>query len=590
MARTWTNANTLDTLSDVQVKIYDGSSWIDIGDRTRALTLEYDHGGSTKGVAGSGRWICTAEINNFQNYRDANESLDPGHTSIYNPGGIPLLGAYHQVRVLIGKGGESGTLVFQGYVGPGDLDSEEDVEEEDDIIRVDFVDGFQPYADFWIDKEEGRTFNDTYVKTGTNALNDILAAYGFARAVVLQDDPSYYLYKYEIGDINMLDAIQNPMHSIGYSFMWKYDSASGEFRPTVVDPDRANMTPDIDLSGDIRIVRTTYSEANVRTKVKVLYQDRESGKQASATASDATALATYGIPDGSGSRLHKYMRIAMKDGSTIDTYAEAAETANRSLHDVSQPCPAVEAHIPWLVLGVEGGDLVQIQSHSETIKMGITGITHSIADAGDRLGSTVLTGTLNYRIGNRRYWFLHGRTDLLGKLEQDYIEQHSKWPDAPSTVSAAGVWGDSEDASAAPILFLRWSGKKDWATAGYEIKFRQAQSKVSGTSTSGSVYALTDSSQSWVEHEWIGCYAWITTSTRGGEDQVRQIIDNDSDTIQWRTPLDTAVTTEDYKILYPIKDWQTVRGDRFPFKEVSGLPSGVYVVAKVRIIPYGVGR
>jgi hypothetical protein len=588
MARTITNGNTKSALSTFELKAYDGSTWIDIGDRTRAITLEYDHGGSTKGVAGSGRWIATAEIINTQNYRDANLSLDPGHTSSYN-GGVPLLGAYHQIRLNIGKGGASAVRMFEGYAGPGEIGGMEDVEQED-VLSADFVDGLQPYADFWIPKKEGRTYEDTYISSAGNALNDMLANYGFARKVVLEDDPSYYLYKYEIGDINMLDVIQNPIHSIGYSLMWKWNDTYSEFRPTVVDPDRENTTEDIDLSGDIQIIYTSYSEANVRTKLELVYQDRTSQKEAFVVSSDSTALATYGIPDGLGGRLHKYMRIVMKEGSVIDTYSEAAAAAERALHDVSQPCPNVEVRVPWLVLGVEGGDLIKCTSHTETVKIGVTGIMHRIENEGDRLGSTTITGTLDYRIGNRRYWFLKGRTDLLGKLEQDYIEQHSKWPDAPSEVDSSGVWGDAEDASAAPILFTRWSGKKDWATAGYEIKYRQAESKDSGTSTSGTVYTLTDSSKSWIEHEWMGCYIYVTTSTRGGEDQVREIMDNDATTIKWRTPLDTAVTTEDYHILYPIKDWQTVRGDRYPFKEITGLPSGVYVITKVRIIPYGVGR
>ena len=589
MARTITNGNTCDAVTVVEVKISadSKSTWTDIADRTKTLTLEYDHGGDLHGVGGSGRWIATAEIVNTQDLRDASKSLDPGHTSDYNPAGVPLLGAYHDVKIAVGKGAAAATI-FEGYVGPGMLASKEDVEQED-VLTADFVDIMQPYADFWIDRTEGRTYADTYISSAANALNAMLGHYGFAKVVVLEDDPSYYLYRYEIGDTSLLDALQRPIHSIGYAFMTKWSTTHSAFRPTIVDPNRSNTTADTDMSGNLRVIHTTYSEANVRTRIRWVYRDRTTGKEAHTEATDATALSVYGIPNGSGSRLHRYMRIVEKEGSVIDTRTEAATCVNRALHDLSKPCPGAEVTIPWLALGIEGGDLVQFTTHSETVKVGVTGIRHTI-DVENKLGQTTITGTLDYRVGNRRYWFLRGRTDLIGQYTRDGQENRGKYPDPPSTINAEGVWGDGNDASAAPQLLLTWGGSHDWTTSGYEVRYCQAESRASGTSTSGGTCSLTDTAKSWNAHEWMGCWAYVGTSTRGGEDQLREIIDNDTDTLKWRTALDTAVTTESYRILKPTTDWQVVSGDRFPVKQVEGLPSGVYVIAMVRVVPYGIGR
>ena len=581
--RSVTNGNSLVPVTAFECKVYNGSAWVDIASRVRTTVLRYAHN--------SGRWTAELEVINTPSYRDANKSLDPGHTSDYNPGGVPLLGAYHDVKISIGKNAAA-VPFFEGYVGPSDIRGMESVEGED-ILGASAVDILQPYADYWIDVDEGRTYEETYIKASENVLNTILADYGFAPVVVLQDDPSYYLYRYEIGDTNMLEILQNPIHSIGYVLMTKWSASEGAFRPTVVDPQRDNTTPDIIIGGDLKVIYTTYTEANVRTKVRWVYKDRDTGKEASVIAADEGAKALYGIPDGQGGRLHRYMRVVMTDLSTVDTRAEAQIAANRALFDLSHPCPGVQVEIPWLALNVEGGDLIQFTTRTETVTVGVTGITHRLSTADEKgmIGQTTIEGVLNYRVGNQRYWLLRGRTDLLGKLARDYYTQHGKWPEPPANIHAEGEWGESNDSSAAPLLFINWSGYRDWTTKGYEVKLRQAKEIDTGTADSGGTNSLIDSSKAWIRHEFMGYYVYLKGTGRGGEDQVRLIIDNDATTITWRDSLDTAVAAaEEYAILKPTTDWQAIRCDRYPFTQVEGLPSGVYTISKVRTVPFGVGR
>jgi hypothetical protein len=362
--------------------------------------------------------------------------MDPSHTSNYNPGGEPLLGAYHPVYINIGKGGESAVRMFDGYVGPGNADPGEDIEGED-VFSCDFVGPMQLYADYFLDKEESQTYEDTYLSTGPNVLNEMLTRNGFAPDVIVASNPDYYVAHYEIGDTNLVEAMQRPVQAIGYCLEERYNSTHGEYRPTVIDPDRTNTGPDIYLTGAIRTFRSSYTEANVRTKVRDVYRDRTTGKSAHTEAESSTALALYGIPDGKGGRLHKYMRIGEEDGSWIDTRAESMAVAERALQDVSFPATEGTAEIPWLCLGVELGDLVRIQTHSETIDLGVTDIVHdlSVGDSGQLLGRTTLKGAIDARVGNRRYWFSRSRNDWVGQQQRDRDAQRGIRPDAPDVPS-----------------------------------------------------------------------------------------------------------------------------------------------------------
>jgi hypothetical protein len=540
------------------------------------MSLSYTHD--------SGRWSCSLTIDNQPVYRDNNKSLDPGHTSSYNPSGVPLLGAYHAVKVTLAKGGAAG-IVFEGYIGPASVSSGEDIEQAD-TISCECTGILQPLVDYYLDVEEGRDYNDRYISASSNVLNQILIDYGFAGNVVIDDDPSYYLYKYTIGDTNIYDAITRPVLSIGYVLMERYNVAAAAFKPTIVDPLRTNYTPDINLGGAINLIRNSYTEASVRTKICVTYRDRNSGKEARVIASDATALAKYGIPDGSGGRLHKYMRIAEEAGSVIDTRAEALSEAEKALHDLSSPASEVEARIPFLCLGIEGGDLVRVESRSETIDIGVTSIDHSISEPGDRYGTTTIRGTIAKRVGNAKYWYSRGRTDWVGKLQRDKDAQSGAMPSQISGVKATGVWADSLDGSASPTMNLAWDSRIDWNTKGHMVRYRQAKMTDSGTATSGTTTTMTDSSKIFIAHQLIGRYILITTATRGGNDSLRRITENTVNTVSFESAMTTApVNGEAYKILTSTSDWSQVTADKYNFTQLKGLPDDIYIVAQVCAVP-----
>ena len=590
------NANEAMPVTSLAVLVSTGTSWIDLCNpagsvfpgksRVRALSLSYNHD--------TGRWSGNLSVLNHPQFRAANESLDPGHISKYNPDAIPLLGAYHEVRILLGKGGGPPALIFHGYVGPDTTDSGEDVEMED-LLSVNLVGIMQPYFDFYIDKANGLVYSDTYIATPCqhverDMLNQILRDYGFAETIVIKDDPMFYVYRYQIGDISIGEAIQRPVHSIGYVLMEKWHAATNTFRPTVVDPMRTNFVPDINLRGNIRAVRLAYTEANVRTYVRVVYRDRITGKEAWQDSASEEARIIYGIPDGQGGRKHKYMRIAENEGSLIDTPAEAQREAELALHDVSTPCPGVEVTVPWLVLGIEGGDLVQVETPSETLLVGITEINWTLNGPEDILGATTFRGTLNRRVGARRYWFERSRTDWIGKHDRDRDSMRGPMPYAPSRVEAQGLWGEGESGTPVPVLNVSWSGIRDWRTGGYIVRYCEAKIIDSGIATGGTPTTLVDNSKNWPNHVHRLRYVWLE-GPRPGEDEVREILNNTANTLILREPFITSPTAgETYMILEPVGEWYYIRTDKYPYVQIRAAREGVYMLAQVATAPHGFER
>ena len=368
-------------------------------------------------------------------------------------------------------------------------------------------------------------------------------------------------------------------------------SLSDLFRIAVVDPDRTNTTPDIDLGQQVDLVKFSYSEANVRTWVQVYYKDRTTGKMANVISSSATALATYGIPNGSGGRLDKKMRIVEKDGSWIDTRAEAQLEADYALSDVTKPWPGASVTIPWLVLGLEVGDLLRFDTDTEAdIDISVSDVTWSI-DAKNTYGKTTVRGTLEGRVGNVGYWLNQSREDFTGSIIKNSKELKGPFPITPTNHESESVFGDMADGSSAPVLHTRWQGTRDWRTTSYRLDTIQAESMDSGTVTSGNKSVLTDSTATWIPFSLIGNYVYISGETRGGNDEIRRIIYNDETTLRVDDDFITTLTiAAEYSILRPISEWTSKYVDRRPAAQVEGLPEGKYIISRVMAVPRGYRR
>jgi len=661
------NAHILSKVSGRQIKIHDGTDWIDLVNPTgsafpgksRVKSLQWTYAQS------GGKWTATITILNTPEYRSASESLDPEDTSIFNPAGVPLLGCYHKIQIWIGKYDGVGdnpvaganAMVFSGRLGPDSIEPEEGIEGNDYIV-VRAVGVMQKYFAHYIDKiDEGRVYTDCYVSgiwnsttafvvgdivtldgiayqcilnstnneppnatywtvfSGTNnVLNQILLDYGHSADIVIapsptgQDTLTFFCSRYEIGDISIGDAIQRPISAIGFMLMEKYNTTQGDFVPTVVDPDRDNTTPDIDLEGNISVVRSNRSEANVRTFVRVVFYSDEDGSPHYVDAEKLESLALYGIPGAGEVRLHKRMRIVENDLSWIDTPSEAQREANAAAADVGVPPIAVSAVIPWLALDIEGGDIVRIVSPSKTMDIGITSITLKLGE-GDEIGNTVIAGTLARRIGNYGYWFDRARTDNQWKQDR-YLELlHGPLPKVPTNIIAKSVWGKDVAGSPAPIIDVSWFGAKDGRTRTHVLRYRLLSPRDSGTVTTGSTTTLTDCYKAWTPDEFRnGGYCYLTGKSgptvdgeywndgvctivsRLGTDNLKRILTNTANQLTFLKALTIAPgISEGYEIYWAAGEWHEVTIGNQQFIQLPGLPEGNEYMIEVAAVPIVTG-
>jgi len=644
--------------------VYDGSDWIDLVDpagssfpgysRIKAYQWSYDQK--------NGKWVATVTFTNYQYLRDAGESLDPTDTSDFNPLGVPLLGAYHAFEIWMGKYDTStvpiaGTeaMVFSGRIGPDSIQPDEGIEGEDFVVAR-IVGVTQPWYADYIDKiDRGKLYTDCYLSgiwnsttafvvgdvvtlsgvayqcilastnnqppnitywtvfTGTNNIcNQILTDFGHEANIVVAPSPTgldpltFYCENYEIGDISVGDAILRQVSSIGFLLQEKWNDTQANFVPTIVDPDRDNVTPDINLEGNINTSRITYSEANVRTFCRVVFYNRDDGSFSYVDAENDAARLIYGIPGAGGTRLHKRMRVVENDKSWIDTEVEAQKEANYCAQDAGTPLITNQFVIPWLVLGVEGGDLVQIETPSKTMVIGVLTIQHNVGD-GDMFGHTVITGVLDRRVGNYDYWFERARTDNQFKSERYNELMQGPIPMKPKNVVCKSVWGKNVAGQPAPWIDVSWFGAQDGRTRSHVLRYRELSPRDSGNVFCGSSLTVLDVSKVWTVNAYRnGGYCYLTGTlgptvdgehwaddatcegavSRLGTDNLKRILSNTATQLTFADAWTVEpVVGEEYEIYWATGDWHEVTIGKEQFVQLPGLPEGNEYMIEVAAVP-----
>ena len=664
MARTIDNGNICSKVSGLTVRVYDDANaeWIDLVNpagssfpgysRIKAYQWSYDQK--------NGKWVATVTFSNYEYLRDAGESLDPTDTSDFNPLDVPLLGAYHQFQIWVGKysaGGVAGTeaMVFSGRVGPDSIQPDEGIEGEDMVVAR-IVGVMQPWFGDYIDKiDRGKLYTDCYLSgiwnatttfevgevctlsgvayecilestnnqppnatywtvfSGTNnTCNQILTDFGHEANIVIapsptgQDTLTLYCEKYEIGDISVGDAILRMVSSIGFVLMEKWNATQANFVPTIVDPDRDNTTPDIDLEGNINTSRIVYSEANVRTFCRVVFYNREDGSFSYVDAENDAARLIYGLPGAGGTKLHKRMRVVENDKSWIDTEVEAQKEANYCAADAGTPLIRNSFVIPWLVLGVEGGDLVRIVTPSKTMDVGVLTIQHNVGE-GDMFGHTVITGTLARRVGNYEYWFDRSRVDNEWKQDRYNELMQGPIPMKPKNVVVKPVWGKDSAGMPAPWLDVSWFGAKDGRTRSHILRYRELSYRDSGNVFCGGSLTLSDSSKAWPVNAYgNGGYCYLTGTlgptvdgeywaddatcegavSRKGTDNLKRILSNTATQLTFSESWTVVPAPgEEYEIYWAVGDWHEVTIGKEQFVQLPGLPEGSDYMIEVAAVP-----
>ena len=396
-----------------------------------------------------------------------NQNLDPlDENSSYYVNGAPLLGRYHEVKLEISKDdGAHYYEVFRGYAGPGSVTVSTYVEKDDTITFVPCDLSF-PYKAFH--------FYDSLIYKDADAvsiMSQIFADHGFNQTVTAIDNPNRHIQEVTTGQTNIWAAQKAMIEATGYIYRIKwYD---GAFRPCVYNPGRDRTTADAVFLGTFSYRKLDISEADVRTRVIVSYRNRDTGNIEHAQAEDEIARDQYGIPDGSGRKLHNTMWYAAQGTghyySLIDTPAEASTLAGYILHDLKKPAPDIEIKIPRIRPDIEIHDLLSFVGNDYTVLVGVTGITWSWS-VDNPIGETIIEGTTDRVIGEFRLWLTRDAhsQDVQQDLTLAFLQGDGKRPARPATPHCISYWGrDSETGSDTPVTVCTVRPNKEWDLAGY---------------------------------------------------------------------------------------------------------------------------
>jgi len=94
----------------------------------------------------------------------------------------------------------------------------------------------------------------------------------------------------------------------------------------------------------------------------IFYRLRDVGTLKTFQLSNDSARLKYGIPDGSGGRLHKTMWYLTQGigarHSMIDMVSEAQTLAEYMIHDLEEPAPDIEIQLPYIHPGIEAHEVL----------------------------------------------------------------------------------------------------------------------------------------------------------------------------------------------------------------------------------------
>lgn len=428
-------------------------------------------------------WHCSMQFRNNEKFVEDNKSLDPlDELSELNKNSSgnydPLLSNNHKVEVEISKDkGTNYSMVFEGLAGEG-VDTSHLVSDGDSV-------DFQPYGLSQPLKEDQRITLRTYEDRdlATNLLRSVLLDSGFDTGrlshIVVVDDPNKQDHKYKANREKVWKLLQNTIQKTGYKLAFRYhdsgtpyNDGSGESTPadgfylTLYDPKRDKTTPDYTYGHSFTARKIDYSLDDVRTWVKVCYQDRYSGQQKCITPlTDEEARASYGIPiiDSDKDKKHRKMVLTEKDDSLVDTEEEAIDLANFYLHDTSSPTPDSSVQIDQMLWpNPQPHDLIKFEGNDYTINLGVTSVEHSWS-IDNMSGSTTIKGSVDKVIGTHTYWTSKELT------EEEKNEQRNKYtkgaierlPDA-TLLDLTSHPSQSEDGTTVSAISVTWKRIDAW--------------------------------------------------------------------------------------------------------------------------------
>ncbi|MDI6872106.1 MAG: hypothetical protein QME79_12335 [Bacillota bacterium] len=187
--------------------------------------------------------------------------------------------------------------------------------------------------------------------------------------------PGFMIKPYTVEYVTVWDAIQQVAAQIGWFLGYRWDSATGQFRLTLMEPPRTKSAATVDFvldyTDDFYAEELDITDADVRNAIKVTYRNSATGQRASVTVEDAASIAEYGC---------RAMQIEEADTSLIDTQAEAQALANAALADLKDLTATTRIEMPFLpTMDVFSGIVIHDPRVSSTDDFfGVESVLHTL--------------------------------------------------------------------------------------------------------------------------------------------------------------------------------------------------------------------
>jgi len=255
-------------------------------------------------------------------------------------------------------------------------------------------------------RDLAKRLQDAYIETSTtytdmdaeDVIQQILDDYFGAGEITLYTPVAsgWHITSYTVEYVSVWDAIQKIAAQRGWFLGYRWDSGTGQFRLTFMEPPRSKSTADytINYTDDIYVEDLDISDRDIRNVVKVTYQASD-GSINTVTREDATSISIYG---------RRACEIIESATSEIDTQAEAEALADAVLSDLKDLSGTTRIEMP-LFPELDLFDMLEVTNpliSSSADLYAVESVRHTLDfDSGSFTTEVIASGKV---IGGRRKW------------------------------------------------------------------------------------------------------------------------------------------------------------------------------------------
>jgi hypothetical protein len=185
-------------------------------------------------------------------------------------------------------------------------------------------------------------------------IQDIISAWASGITLEVPTLPAYNVTSYMQQSTTVWDAIRTLAGLIGWDIRILWNSTAGEFRPTLIQPDRTKTVPDYTFAPPFiyNVTQLSIDRTWIRNTIDVWYLDTN-GVRLSVGGNDTASIARFD---------EQWALIIRGTGSPIDTSGEATALLNAALADLAWPIADQVVEVPYF-WPLEIGDLYRFSAN-----------------------------------------------------------------------------------------------------------------------------------------------------------------------------------------------------------------------------------